>query len=209
MTRRHPEGAYANTMLPNHHHHHHTHHSVFEDFACQGLPAVHFRPLDDNKRWSGWTLHSGPCYRPLRLRSTFLLRSSVKATAKAEPPSHVRADWAGTNWTPQGGPAGDSWTFRLPTPPSHHPTPYPSGLEVSLSGTASFFLCILLLVNHHHHQRRGKTMTACHLDPVYTPTGSLSFLPSHHVWLRTSGFILMESLMPRITSQPNTGHGFK
>lgn len=34
MTRRHPEGAYANTMLPNHHHHHHTHHGVFEDFAC-------------------------------------------------------------------------------------------------------------------------------------------------------------------------------
>ncbi|XP_012685770.1 acid-sensing ion channel 4-A [Clupea harengus] len=33
MSRRHPEGAYANTMLPNHHHHH-THHGVFEDFAC-------------------------------------------------------------------------------------------------------------------------------------------------------------------------------
>ncbi|XP_069472977.1 acid-sensing ion channel 4-like [Ambystoma mexicanum] len=32
---RHPEGAYANTMLPNHHHHHHySHQGVFEDFAC-------------------------------------------------------------------------------------------------------------------------------------------------------------------------------
>ncbi|XP_071978455.1 acid-sensing ion channel 4 isoform X2 [Engystomops pustulosus] len=30
---RHPEGAYANTMLPNHHRHY-THHGVFEDFAC-------------------------------------------------------------------------------------------------------------------------------------------------------------------------------
>uniref|UniRef100_A0A8C2ZH92 Acid-sensing (proton-gated) ion channel family member 4a n=1 Tax=Cyclopterus lumpus TaxID=8103 RepID=A0A8C2ZH92_CYCLU len=41
MTRSHPEGAYANTILPNHHHpvphphHHHAgHHGVFEDFAC-------------------------------------------------------------------------------------------------------------------------------------------------------------------------------
>ncbi|KAL3056597.1 hypothetical protein OYC64_019140 [Pagothenia borchgrevinki] len=39
MTRSHPEGAYANTILPNHHHphpHHHRpgHHGVFEDFAC-------------------------------------------------------------------------------------------------------------------------------------------------------------------------------
>ncbi|XP_010781366.1 acid-sensing ion channel 4 isoform X2 [Notothenia coriiceps] len=39
MTRSHPEGAYANTVLPNHHHphpHHHRpgHHGVFEDFAC-------------------------------------------------------------------------------------------------------------------------------------------------------------------------------
>ncbi|CAB1458433.1 unnamed protein product [Pleuronectes platessa] len=37
VTRTHPEGAYANTILPNHHvpHHHHTgHHGVFEDFAC-------------------------------------------------------------------------------------------------------------------------------------------------------------------------------
>uniref|UniRef100_A0A8C5Q8D7 Acid sensing ion channel subunit family member 4 n=1 Tax=Leptobrachium leishanense TaxID=445787 RepID=A0A8C5Q8D7_9ANUR len=30
---RHPEGAYATTMLPNHHRHY-THHGVFEDFAC-------------------------------------------------------------------------------------------------------------------------------------------------------------------------------
>uniref|UniRef100_A0A3Q3CG32 Acid-sensing (proton-gated) ion channel family member 4a n=2 Tax=Haplochromini TaxID=319058 RepID=A0A3Q3CG32_HAPBU len=45
MPRSHPEGAYANTILPNHHvphphphphpHHHHAgHHGVFEDFAC-------------------------------------------------------------------------------------------------------------------------------------------------------------------------------
>ncbi|XP_028249471.1 acid-sensing ion channel 4-A [Parambassis ranga] len=45
MTRSHPEGAYANTILPNHHlphphphphpHHHRAgHHGVFEDFAC-------------------------------------------------------------------------------------------------------------------------------------------------------------------------------
>ncbi|XP_075685245.1 acid-sensing ion channel 4 isoform X2 [Rhinoderma darwinii] len=30
---RHPEGAYATTVLPNHHRHY-THHGVFEDFAC-------------------------------------------------------------------------------------------------------------------------------------------------------------------------------
>ncbi|XP_043105099.1 acid-sensing ion channel 4-A [Puntigrus tetrazona] len=34
MSRSHSEGAYANTILPNHHHHHRTHHRVFEDFAC-------------------------------------------------------------------------------------------------------------------------------------------------------------------------------
>ncbi|XP_076015274.1 acid-sensing ion channel 4-A [Genypterus blacodes] len=38
MTRSQPEGANANTMLPNHHYHHHHHHAghhgVFEDFAC-------------------------------------------------------------------------------------------------------------------------------------------------------------------------------
>ncbi|XP_029559274.1 acid-sensing ion channel 4-A isoform X2 [Salmo salar] len=36
MTRSHPEGAYANTILPNHHlpHHQGQPHGVFEDFAC-------------------------------------------------------------------------------------------------------------------------------------------------------------------------------
>ncbi|XP_051998599.1 acid-sensing ion channel 4-A [Xyrauchen texanus] len=34
MSRSHSEGAYANTILPNHHHHHRTNHRVFEDFAC-------------------------------------------------------------------------------------------------------------------------------------------------------------------------------
>ena len=37
MTQSHPEGAYANMILPNDHHphHHHTgHRGVFEDFAC-------------------------------------------------------------------------------------------------------------------------------------------------------------------------------
>ncbi|KAL7882253.1 hypothetical protein AOLI_G00091020 [Acnodon oligacanthus] len=35
--RGHSEGAYANTILPNHHHHlhlHHSRHTPFEDFAC-------------------------------------------------------------------------------------------------------------------------------------------------------------------------------
>ncbi|XP_030065412.1 acid-sensing ion channel 4 [Microcaecilia unicolor] len=31
---RRPEGAYATSILPNHHHHHYSHQGVFDDFAC-------------------------------------------------------------------------------------------------------------------------------------------------------------------------------
>lgn len=111
MSRSHSEGAYANTILPNHHHHHRTHHRVFEDFACQEDPSV------DIYRKSSLSAEGGLNERPSNLSTKLSRCHQLKLTPKSN--SKPFASNRKQARIGHCGPAGDSLKSR----PAHPPTP--------------------------------------------------------------------------------------
>lgn len=164
MTRSHPEGAYANTILPNHHlpHHQGQPHGVFEDFACQSRqPSFH---PDDNKscvlsgldRASKQTL--GPQFY------IFLAVTSEKATAKVE-------------HQPCAANRPLVCRHRLdPTLLSSWRRPPSTFLQLK-AGHSAISILVILVHGHHMGTRQGLHVILSHLDSFILTSSILISVP--------------------------------